>query len=353
MSGGLDSTLLAATAVRAARAMGRDLDAKAFTCFYESLIPDDEKPYAQMAADHVGIPIEFIAVDRFQDPVRWLKPPRFGPEPAEISSLDSSFIEDRLVAAHSRVLFYGEGPDNLLKFEWGPYIGFLCQRREYWRIPLEITTSLVHRRRIPFLNRLWRAAFVPSQPEDSELASSGCMLPCIVPRLAETLGLSARIHDRYHSPATSHPFHPAAYESMHLAGWRQLFEFFDPGFSGIPAECRHPYLDVRLANFLLSVPTIPWADGKYLLRSAGRGLLPDPVLSRRKTTPSRSTRHRLAGYERLNAGVAKDSPLGRYIAHYPEDHAGSPEFVAACIRIRSLDLWFEHQHSERKIHVHI
>ncbi len=46
---------------------------------------------------------------------------------------------------------------------------------------------------------------------------------------------------------------------------------------------RHPYLDLRVIGFLLSVPPVPWAREKLLMREAMRGRLPDAVLARRKT----------------------------------------------------------------------
>src|SRR6185369_3632848 len=59
MSGGLDSTSLAAIA----RDQGKDVHA--FAVVYDSLIPDDERHYSTLAANHLGIPITHLSADRY------------------------------------------------------------------------------------------------------------------------------------------------------------------------------------------------------------------------------------------------------------------------------------------------
>jgi len=58
MSGGLDSTSLAAIASEHAEVAG-------FTVVYDSLIPDEERRYSELAARHLGIPITHLSADRF------------------------------------------------------------------------------------------------------------------------------------------------------------------------------------------------------------------------------------------------------------------------------------------------
>ena len=65
--------------------------------------------------------------------------------------------------------------------------------------------------------------------------------------------------------------------------WQRLFETYDPGVTSLPVEVRHPYLDVRIADYLLAVPAIPWCVNKQLLREALRGVLPEPVRNRPKS----------------------------------------------------------------------
>jgi asparagine synthase (glutamine-hydrolysing) len=62
-----------------------------------------------------------------------------------------------------------------------------------------------------------------------------------------------------------------------------LFEGYDPGVTRIPVEARHPLMDLRLVRFLLALPPAPWCIGKWLIRRASHGSLPDAVCRRRKS----------------------------------------------------------------------
>lgn len=48
-------------------------------------------------------------------------------------------------------------------------------------------------------------------------------------------------------------------------------------------EVRHPFFDLRLVNFLLGLPRLPWCSDKELFREAAHGVLPDAVRLRRKS----------------------------------------------------------------------
>jgi len=52
--------------------------------------------------------------------------------------------------------------------------------------------------------------------------------------------------------------------------------------TGLPLEVRHPLADLRLIAFALSVPAVPWAVRKELLRAAMKGTLPEAVRLRPK-----------------------------------------------------------------------
>ena len=76
---------------------------------------------------------------------------------------------------------------------------------------------------------------------------------------------------------------PVAYEAMVDPIWPATFEGGDPGVMRIPLELRHPFFDLRLVEFLLALPALPWCSDKELLREAARGILPDAVRLRRKS----------------------------------------------------------------------
>jgi asparagine synthase (glutamine-hydrolysing) len=73
-----------------------------------------------------------------------------------------------------------------------------------------------------------------------------------------------------------------AYQAMTLKTWPAILEGRDAGVTGTPVEHRHPLLDLRLIEFGLSLPAIPWCVDKYLLREASKGVLPEAVRLRPK-----------------------------------------------------------------------
>src|SRR5262245_34731564 len=64
--------------------------------------------------------------------------------------------------------------------------------------------------------------------------------------------------------------------------WAPLFEGYDPGATKLNLELRHPFIDVRLVEYLLSIPAAPWCANKHILRVAMKDLLPAAVLNRHK-----------------------------------------------------------------------
>lgn len=61
-----------------------------------------------------------------------------------------------------------------------------------------------------------------------------------------------------------------------------MFQREDPAFTRSPVEVRYPFLDLRIINYLLAIPTMPWFFRKHLLREAMRGRLPEGTRKRPK-----------------------------------------------------------------------
>ena len=76
---------------------------------------------------------------------------------------------------------------------------------------------------------------------------------------------------------------PAAFRALQSKVWAPLFEGYDPGSTRLPLEVRHPFIDVRLVDYLLSIPVNPWCTNKHILRRAMKDRLPDAVVVRPKT----------------------------------------------------------------------
>ena len=65
--------------------------------------------------------------------------------------------------------------------------------------------------------------------------------------------------------------------------WQNLFEECEAGITGVPVEVRHPFFDIRVIKFLLTLPRLPSCCDKQLLREATRGVLPECVRLRPKS----------------------------------------------------------------------
>ena len=73
-----------------------------------------------------------------------------------------------------------------------------------------------------------------------------------------------------------------AFRNSSSPGWAGLLASYDPGNTGLQMEARFPFFDLRLVNFALRLPSVPWCTQKEILRQAMEGRLPEPTLSRLK-----------------------------------------------------------------------
>ena len=81
MSGGLDSPTLAAVAASLLRECSSDFSLQAITSVYDRLIPDEERYYAGLVADHVRIPIRYDVRDDETSIANWDDVSVHTPEP--------------------------------------------------------------------------------------------------------------------------------------------------------------------------------------------------------------------------------------------------------------------------------
>ena len=65
-----------------------------------------------------------------------------------------------------------------------------------------------------------------------------------------------------------HPILPAGHASLALPHWTHMFEQENPGVTRQPVEVRHPFIDLRVVEFLLALPPFPYFLEKKLLRDA-------------------------------------------------------------------------------------
>ncbi|MGA8035687.1 MAG: asparagine synthase-related protein [Candidatus Acidiferrales bacterium] len=294
MSGGLDSAAVAATARDASRSAkpGSGADIHAFTMVYESLFADDEGRYARELAEYLQIPIECMALDRLRPFEGWpaagaaasnqsgsdLDGGCYWPEPVGDPFMAGLFVQFGAIAKTCRVALSGDGNDNLMHFEMWPYTKSLVRRSEWNTLALQLPAYL-RRRKSPLRGALRRVTKIfgndELRPEIPKWVSSA---------LVDRLKLKDRAAEWCQlTPSRPHPVLPRGHASLSLPQWSNLFEMQNAGVTKCPVEMRHPFLDLRVVNFLLSLPPFPLYMEKKLLREALAGRVPESVRTRKKT----------------------------------------------------------------------
>jgi asparagine synthase (glutamine-hydrolysing) len=274
MSGGRDSTSVAAMARREVPSASL----RSFTAFHERLIPDEERRYAAIAARALEIPVTWLAVDDYRLFGGFGEDPRLvRPEPVDAALLAIEADQLDQAAAHSRVLLTGFGADAVLR-ETRSRLARLAMSGHLLRAAWEAGEYAWLHRRLPRPGvRTWL-----------RLRGGRAARPAEVPRwldpdFARRVGIDERVAEQNARRPPEHPTRPEAYEGAVGPLWPYLFAYEDPGFSGVPVEHRHPFFDVRLVRFLLSVPPAQWYNDKGMLRIGMRGLVPEEVLRRPKS----------------------------------------------------------------------
>lgn len=303
MSGGLDSTTLAACAVDITGDPSRVV---AECDYFETLIPDEEKHFSALAARHLGIELELRPFDDLVYDPGWPTRQFSYPEPSMVIVTAHT---DRLIAGEMEkragVWFYGEGPDNALRLDRDAYFSWLF-RRGNW---CGLANALFQYVRVKGLNG-WAATLRRhTRPED--VSDQHLVVP---PWLDRGLVEKVRPSERMASlgKESSHPWHPDAMTSVGSPAWQRVLGDLELDELAAGFVWRHPFLDLRVLEFMLSVPPVPWAWEKQLLREAMRGRLPRQVLTRKKTPLARSPLAHIVGEVGLPS-LALGSRLAPYV----------------------------------------
>jgi len=338
MSGGLDSTTLAATACDVLRSRHGSPDVLAMN-MTDADLPDD-RYCAGLVAQHLGIQIQYYDPDAGSVDPDWERTPRLTSEPAPaLWALPAQQKYWRQVESCGRVFLFEEGPDNALQFDWRPYIAYLVRRRRYGRLVRDLSATLVSQRRPPFWTRI---TYGMKKWWIGEKGRPSSFPVWLNPDFEARLQLRARWEDFLSPESLVHPLRPIGYASFQYANWQELFESHDAGTTRSCHEVRHPFMDLRVLRYLLAVPALPWCRAKYLERRSMRGVLPKPVLRRRKSGVRCAT-----VMERIRrAGLAPFVPAPGLRSYVDPDRVparASQEMweFGADLRVRALNLWLQ------------
>lgn len=279
MSGGIDSSTLAAVASRHfAQPAGH---VQAHTILVEGPEPDDEPRYVDQIAAHLGITVQYRRKGAAFYDADWQSRDLAGPEPYyQQFSRHEETEYYRHVAGGAAVAYWGEGPDNALEFEWRPHLRYLANRGRWLRALRDVGKHARYHPRLPGPEGLRRAL---SRENPREAFVRDRYPAWMRPRVEAKYELRRRWLNTYSRADAAHPVKPLAYRWLTNHTFPNMCEMFAQDRHRAPLEFRHPYLDVRVLRFMLSVPAVPWCRDKLVMRRAALPLLPRECLSRPKT----------------------------------------------------------------------
>ena len=325
MSGGLDSSTLAAKAVELTGSPAR-VTARSWLVSPEE---DTESWASRLVAQHLGIHQDVIDSDLLHYDPNWRERPAQGAEPG----WGGVYPQDRLADMHAMeqqatVWFYGEGPDNALTFEWRAYLKWLARRGMWAQLSKAVVTYLGTKSLKEWGTTLgvWsgRKRDLWPSPDLDWIRDPG-LPPAPVGHDADS-------------------WRPNALKSFRGAQWPYFLESLDDEYASTEIDWRHPFLDLRVLDFMLRTPPIPWGRRKRLIRSAMKGHLPPEILTRDKSPLHRDLLADLLR-ECPPAMPEKGARIEDYveIERLPEDLAGFDD-PYALLRVSILDHWLNTRH---------
>jgi len=278
MSGGLDSTSIAALAIESAKRNATLLGLRAYTIDYRPLFDDKEGELASLTAKHLGIPIMIMSGAQHIPFDRWGERDVPVPEPCNEPFRRLYVAQHREVAKHARVAMNGYGGDGILTGQAWPYLTDLMRYLRFARLGKDFGNYFLEKGRFPPLRGGFRSLLQRWTGSDS-----GPGYPEWLNESYENkLCLRRRWEELQSHPQKKHPWYPNAYHDMDCGPVSSVLESEDPIWTGAAVESRAPMFDLRFVRFLLRVPPVPLCIDKELLRRAVGNLLPEKICCRPK-----------------------------------------------------------------------
>jgi asparagine synthase (glutamine-hydrolysing) len=288
MSGGMDSTSVAAIAQKIINSQSGQPHLLACSYAFEHLKECDETCYSRAMADELGIELVYIPAENF-----WY----LDDDEAFTPSLETPFMAEESVTRNilgtfkergARVWLTGHGGDSLVA---GSSLVLSDRLRHGDLRPLMDVTRYWKRNNLP-ISRLWwayRNWFI------------GPMIPTPLKKMARKLRKSeipdwleadfahrTRIVERLSSSRVPRRFNERARQdnystALDIDPIQMSINRAERLGALLHMEARHPFLDRRLAQFLMSIPAeqlFRAGAQKFILRNAMHGILPEVIRTR-------------------------------------------------------------------------
>ncbi|PYQ67733.1 MAG: hypothetical protein DMF53_01265, partial [Acidobacteria bacterium] len=287
MSGGLDSTSVAALAQRAP-----GVGVRAYTFVFDQLPECDERAYSRAMTEELRLEVEPVEAERF-----WSLESR---NPLPLSA-DTPFmgwrtcyqeIFRRMTAQGSRIMLMGHGGDDLLS---GSSLIF---GERLWRgdwTALQEIVRYARSRRRPALRPLYQQFIDPCLPARADrflrsaLGRRKRKLPAwIHPSFAHRTDLTKLLKGFRPRKTQAAWARQEIYDNLIEKSWYwRLANWHDRNAASFGIEVRYPFLDRRLFEYIIAIPeeqVFQLGRHKNILRRSMTGILPESVRERKKKT---------------------------------------------------------------------
>ncbi len=284
LSGGIDSSIVVAL-------MGKLTSGpvKTFTIGFDDA-KFDESRHAKSVAEHLGT--DHVCENLSTDDLLKLLPThtREYDEPLFDSSAFPVLAVSRLAAAHLPVVLTGDGADEL--FGGYHYYDIARHLANFGKLPSGLrsliagVTGLVPQHRAQLLTGVMRQANAASAYAYTR--GIGKDYPSVLSPdvIARTVGMDALVSDVWNRcPPSIDPASAAMRADAALTLPDDYLQKVDVGSMAFSLEAREPFLDHRLVEWAMRLPTewkIRGGVRKYLLRKVAYRLIPSAIMDRPK-----------------------------------------------------------------------
>ena len=327
LSGGVDSALIAASV-----AAGTSVPlVSALTVSWERMLPGDEDAaWARRTAGMTGLTHEVVELGAADAIGTGEGAPYETPEPApDPEPLLSRYVASRL-AALGPLAMLGEDPDSIL---------FPPTLLDQVRVDGVFATVRAWTRQLATgQERPWIGVRRSFGVLEHWRERRGRRAPAWVRRDAIRGNPVRAVR-----AVADHPTRRLAARAIAQPTWENALWNDAPQMSGAPVQIVLPFMDPRIIAFAWSLPPVPWAQRKHLIRETlrSRGLAD---LADRAKTPLRGYfAARARAWRASEAKVALHDAIGSWVdvgAWRREVASGtSSERLFACLRVRELSRW--------------
>jgi asparagine synthase (glutamine-hydrolysing) len=277
MSGGMDSSAVAAMAVQHLVVDNGHSALKAFTMTAGDLLPEDQEDYyTNIVSESLKIPLDYFSVEPYKPYERACTSELQCQQPIDDYKLASSIDFYQESRKHSRVLLTGHGGDPI----------FIAANLYYVSLIRNFKFSHFFRDVVKHLHQYSSFSGLGLRTGVKALLGQPTVWQFEYPNwLQEEFERKNSLREKFKSfNNKSYPLaspHPGASQCLALPLWSDMFESaYNPN---LDIEIRHPLLDIRLMQFIFSINAGFWGTNKKIHRDSMKGFLPDTITKRPKT----------------------------------------------------------------------